>query len=193
MQTFRSFSSVGSGGKTDQMMTAASGLAESMSISLRSMKVRLDARIAAGDARERDLARQESELAAALEVVNTRLATRTACLGTARGSLRETDAQMGALTSFAIKSVARAGYEFEEQANNLHTSSRALERGFSASIALDVTNTVARLGVSQRSMSVAAGKGNKATSASMPPASPMRKRDALIKHPPLRDKFGFHS
>ena len=221
MNTFRT-----TVGKTDPMslnQAAIPGfviLADSMFNSLRATKSRLDARIAAAEIRERELARVEAELSSELATRSKQAATSAACLETATGYLRHSDAEMASLSNLAINFVSKAGYEFEEQLNNMNTATRARERGFSASIAFDVTNTLVRPGVSMRSQGVAAGAGMKTTMSSssnflsnsnnnnnnnnnnrggggggggsgMPPPSPMRKKDALAKHPALKDGFGF--
>ena len=185
-------------GKTDPMSLSQAAipgfalLADSMFNSLRATKTRLDARIAASEIRERELARIEAELSSELAARSKQVATSTACLEGASSYLRQADAEMGASSSLAINSVAKAGYEYEEKLNNMNTATRARERGFSASIAYDVTNTHLRPGVSMRSQGVAAGAGMKtATFAALPPPSPMRKKEALIKHPTLKDGFGF--
>jgi hypothetical protein len=202
-------------GKTDPMslnQAAIPGfviLADSMFNSLRATKSRLDARIAANEIRERELARVEAELSSELAARSKQAATSAACLETATGYLRHSDAEMATLSNLAINFVAKAGYEFEEKLNNMNTATRARERGFSASIAFDVTNTLVRPGVSARSQGVAAGAGMKTTMTSssnflltknsnsnnttsdVPPPSPMRKKDVLAKHPALKDGFGF--
>ena len=159
--------------------------------SMRALRARLDARVARNAAREAELAAREAALAGELRALSAAAASSGARRDAAAAHLRAADAAMAASSKAALAQAAVAAYEFEEQNGNLIRANQARERGFSASVALDVTNTQPRAGVSARSLGVAAGGGRAGATGRLPPPSPMRKKDAAIKHAPLRDAFGF--
>jgi hypothetical protein len=167
-------------------------LADSMFASLKTTKARLDARLAANEAREAILTANEAKLSTEHNFLVAKAAKSKLCFDQATAYITGADKEMGKMSADAVHMVAKAGYEYEEQLGNLTASNLARQRGYSASIALDVTNTSPRPGVTARSLGVASGSGStRKYTGNMPPPSPMRKKEALAKHPPLRDTFGF--
>jgi hypothetical protein len=185
-------------GKTDPNALSQSAipkfvaLADSMFDSLKATKARLDARLASNEAREAILAAKEAKLVAEHNFLVAKAAKSKQCFDQATTYLNGADKEMGKMSADAVHMVAKAGYEFEEQLGNLTASNLARQRGYSASVALDVTNTSPRAGVTARSLGVASGNGStRKYTGNMPPPSPMRKKEALAKHPSLKDTFGF--
>ena len=158
---------------------------------LRSTHARLEARVATNAAREADLSTRESDLAAEEAALHAAATRATARRAAADALLDKSTATLGTIARGALAASASATYNFEEQYGNLVRATQARERGFSASVALDVTNTRPRAGVSEWSARVAAGGGMKTSlSPREPPASPMRRSALLAASPPLKNRFG---
>lgn len=152
---------------------------DSVMDNLRSTHARLEARVALNAARESELGARERALAAeeaALRAAANSAASRHA---SAEALLKQAAVSFGELSRTALDASASATYNFEEQFGNLVRANQARERGFSASVALDVTNSVPRAGVSEWSARVASGGGMKTAQSPTlrmrgPPPSPMR-------------------
>jgi hypothetical protein len=160
---------------------------------LRATHARLEARVAMNAAREATLVARERALAAEEAVLRAAAASSSARASAADALLARAAASYGGLSRMALDASASAAYNFEERFGNLVRANQARERGFSASVALDVTNTLPRAGVSEWSARVAAGGGMKTTrsvASAGPPASPLR-RPQTAAQTRLRNPFGF--
>lgn len=157
---------------------------------LRSTHARLEARVAADSAREAELSARERALMTEVEALRAASASSEARRATAEALLTRAAASFGELSRTALIASAGASYKYEEQYGNLIRATQARERGYSASVALDVTNSSPRKGVSEWSARVASGGGMKTTlSPRGPPPSPMRKPTAFETR--LRNPFDF--
>lgn len=174
---------------------AVSGFVRSLDAvieNLRSTHARLEARVAVNAARESELGARERALAAEEAALRSATASSSSRHASAEALLKQAAVSFGELSRTALDASASAAYNFEEQYGNLVRANQARERGFSASVALDVTNTLTRAGVSEWSARVAAGGGMKTSQSPTmrgPAPSPMRRMTASQTR--LRNPHGF--